>query len=459
MHFAQTKIADYDVICLQEQFSEEDFRIMVDCIPQPLRSELHYQRFPSSFIGSGLAIISRYRVIRAQYVAYPTQSHPEKVYHGDCYARKGVAFVRLEVPIGREATTEVNVYTTHLVAQYEKVSRLGSYEKETYAAYRMSQAMTLASFICSSSSPTDNVILCGDFNASPSSPEMRLIMAMCQCNGGIEFVRTLADDDVTNFTYTFENAFNTDSTGYLKFMDMQEDIPIQLDHVFFSGRLTLLPAQVPDADLSRAFESQNQQAPSGVVVFTNNKEVATGNNAFPACPISDHFGVCARFLVPFDLGDYTTPGAPLNARRMASSSFGSIHPPSLVVDPTAHRKALEYGASFLGRSSFTLRQQATRFYRIAIVLIAVPLLIALLHYIWVSNRSNNDNNGAHTADTMEAMLSFLVSVVSFPLVSFLLGVACTVLVLIAKLQRQDDAVVMGWQADELRNLVTRFDWS
>lgn len=479
-HFA-SKIQDYDVICLQEQFGEEDFRMLMDHIPHSVRNQLYFKRFPSSFIGSGLVIISKFEIRHSQYVTYPTQSHPEKVFHGDCYARKGVAMVRLAVPTGsagaelrtsssssvsphQGACTEVTVYTTHLVAQYEKVSRLGSFERETYAAYRISQSMALASFICSTSRPWDNIILTGDFNAAPASPEMRLLLAMCHCRGGIEFVRTLVDDDITNFTYSFENAFNTDSTSYLKFMDMQEDIPVQLDHVFFSGpQLALVPAEVPNAaDVSAMFQANNSEAATGVVVFTNNKEVATGNASCPWCPISDHFGVCARFQIavaPHSVFVSTSTSPPLAGRMLGGGLLPSSRHAALNIDPTGHRKALEFSASFLGRSSHQLQLQATKFMRFALFVVTLPLVLYVLDYLMGHNRSDDHKGGTSSiGSAVEPMVAFMLDVLCFPPVMFVLGAMCTVLVLIAKLQRGDDAIIMGAQAEDLRSLIEQYDW-
>jgi endonuclease/exonuclease/phosphatase family metal-dependent hydrolase len=487
-HFA-TKIQDYDVICLQEQFGEEDFRMLMDHVPAAVKHQLHFKRFPSSFIGSGLVIISKFEIRHSQYYTYPTQSHPEKVYHGDCYARKGVAMVRLAIPLAAPlqtlggsavdlrgsmsggagcspsqvgGATEVTVYTTHLVAQYEKVSRLGSFERETYAAFRVSQAMALASFICSTSRPWDNVILTGDFNASPSSPEMKLLLAMCHCRGGIEFVRTLVDDDVTNFTYSFENEFNTDSTSYLKFMDMQEDIPVQLDHILFSGpQLTLVPAEVPNAsDVSTVFQSINTEVPTGVVVFTNNKEVQTNNPSCPACPISDHFGVCARFQMSGGCSGAPVTSVPLSARVMVSASFTSTRPATLLIDPTSHRKSLEFSASFLGRSAHQLQLQSTKFLRSALVLVLFPLVLYIMDaLIAPQKQADKTSSSSSVAGLFEPTLALVVELLCLPPIMFVLGVACTALVLIAKLQRGDDAIIMGSQAEELRSLIEQFDWS
>ena len=98
---------------------------------------------------------------------------------------------------------EVNVYTTHLVAQYQKYSQLGSYEVETYAAHRLSQIHSLASFIASTSRAGDALIITGDFNASPSSPEISLLLALCH-RQGISLCRTVVPDDATNFHIPFK---------------------------------------------------------------------------------------------------------------------------------------------------------------------------------------------------------------------------------------------------------------
>lgn len=487
-HFGATRVKDYDIICLQEQFSEEDFQLIWENVPMAVRALLQYRRFPSSFIGSGLTVISRFEILSAQFYCFPTQGYPEKVLHGDFFANKGAALVRLSVPVpplGYQGplssstsssghfgghsplpdTTYVtlNVYTTHLVAQYEKYSKLGSYERETYAPFRLSQALALANFVCNTSRASDNVIVCGDFNASPTSPEMRAFLAVCQLRGCLEFTRTLIDDDATNFTYSFDNQFNTDSTSYLRFMDMQEDIPVQLDHILFHGKHMLLTPLAPinPTDVSPAFQVQAQESPMGVVVFTNNKEVSTGNAKCPTCPMSDHFGVAARFILSASPigGNSVAPQGSTSSyptsgtlhHRASSSVFGvSPHLPQLHVDPTPHRKSIEFASSFLSRFAAGLQVQSTRLMRFAVVIVLQPVLWKLLAALLVARVTSPQDR-----TWVNEIVEDTAALVCNPLTMFLLGAVCTVLTLLSKIHRVNDSVVMTWQAEDVRQLTSQ----
>lgn len=460
-HFAATKLKDFDIICLQEQFDEADFtEVIWNHIPPAVRCQFHYKRYPSSFIGSGLTILSKYEIVFSQFLCYPTQGYAEKVYHGDFFANKGVSLCRVRVPCdnsGPGQFVDVNVYNTHLVAQYEKYSKLGSYEKETYAPFRMSQAATLANFICGTSRLGDNIILCGDFNASPSSPEMKLVLGVCQQRAGIEFARTLIDDDATNFTYSYDNQFNSDSTTYLKFMDMQEDIPVQLDHILFHGRnLQVVPLALPNtADVSPLFQMHNRETAMGAVVFTNNKEVVTGDAKCPTCPLSDHFGVAAKFALVAMLPGGSPAGGlgRSSAFEVINQSAFSYQPPprvpQLSVDCGGHKKNIEIGASFLMRTATKLRIQSVFMFRVALALIAVPCLVALMSAWLLKNESANDQHQSLLAGALQFVSHATTNSVS----TFLFGFASATLIVLAKVHRTNDSVVMNNQAEELRSVL------
>ncbi|CUI14084.1 transmembrane protein, putative [Bodo saltans] len=151
---------------------------------------------------------------------------------------------------------------------------------------------------------------------------------------------------------------------------------------------------------------------------------------------------------------------PLSARVMVSSSFTSTRPPTLLIDPTSHRKSLEFSASFLGRSAHQLQLQSTKFLRWALFLVVFPLVLYVVDALMASQRQADKATGSSSVVGMiEPTIGFIVEVLCLPPMMFVLGVACTALVLIAKLQRGDDAIIMGSQAEELRSLIEQFDWS
>jgi endonuclease/exonuclease/phosphatase family metal-dependent hydrolase len=430
-----TKIRQFDVVCLQELFSEADYLLLKGLLGGS--DEFYSRRFPSSFIGSGLAVFSKHEIISSDFMTYPCQGFPEKIYHGDFFANKGVALCRLRmrsfspqgVSLDGTGTSsnsfyatpklhspddgyDVLIYNTHLVAQYEKYSKLGSYDKETYAGYRLSQAHSIAKFVVATSRPHDNVVVCGDFNSDPHSPEVRLFLAQCAVHG-LDMSKVLIPDDSTNYTYTIENLFNAPAgCTYLAVMDMQEDMPVQLDHIFFTGKhLSLRPFRANQGDVSAHHAKHNDEGTIGVVLFTNNREVNTKDGKL--VPMSDHFGVGARFF----RGDTFSAPAPLT---------------QLQTDPTTYRKSLEFGSSFLLRSSLALKRSQRILFGTALLFVLLPFVLAFL---------------------IDCHDTSLFSILRHNVITAMLTTVAVVSFFIGKLHRGNDSIVMLAQGDELARLL------
>ncbi|EPY26253.1 inositol phosphosphingolipid phospholipase C [Strigomonas culicis] len=306
------------------------------------------------------------------------------VLHGDFFANKGAALIKVDVPItgasGTMRVHEVLLYTTHLVAIYQKVSELPSWRDERYLPYRLSQAISLAEFITNTSKPSDTIIIGGDFNSSQRSLEVQMLLILLKRRGYtmrsvlptpstiLETATSNMERAVANSTYTFsnKNAFNCCKTSYFKLLNMQSDIPSQIDHVFFNhAHLSLQPfEQCPDADPNYPFYVTvgEKRVPSGVVVFTENQvrlppsvplarkvalllescagsrrsylgknvrcftewlaphksreeaEEDSDDDELALYPLSDHYGVAARFVLRAAGNDTGSPGPdhPLN---------------------------------------------------------------------------------------------------------------------------------------------------
>lgn len=265
------KVEHYDVILLQELFLDEDLRFIMDQLPPAVRASRYCKRFPSSFYGSGCAVISRYPIEFALFHVFPLQGYPEMILHGDFFANKGVALIKILVPLPGSATpVTVRLYTTHLVAVYTKISRLHDWRSERYLPYRISQAISLAEYISATAAPGDPLIIGGDFNSSPGSLEVQIMRILLKQRGfqlqpalpsplpippTPQFsLRTVAptglasdpsidwqSENVPNslarshayYTYADSNPFNTMSTSYFKLLHLQGDIPVQIDHIFY----------------------------------------------------------------------------------------------------------------------------------------------------------------------------------------------------------------------------------
>ncbi|EKF27369.1 eukaryotic translation initiation factor 3 subunit, putative [Trypanosoma cruzi marinkellei] len=349
------KVANYDIILLQEQFSKEDFEIIISNLPSEVREKRYFKRFPSAFYGSGIAVISRFPIKSALFFTFPLQGYPERVFHGDYYANKGASLLCIHVPCTKRAGVssdphyeEVLLYNTHLVAAYQKTARLLNWRDELYLSVRLSQAISLAEFISSTSHPTDRVIIGGDFNATQRSLELQAMLILLR-KRGYKLVSVLPPSIVyrpemsehekkintATLTYSDANIFNTPKDGW--FVE-GGDVPCQIDHIFFTSNTLRLSAfnDCPDAAADYPFKMpiNGKEGPAGVVVFTGNNEVQlppeeglgvkvlkcfsrlsglfwfgqlftlsdrrtnenSANTLEPGfCAISDHYGVTARF--------------------------------------------------------------------------------------------------------------------------------------------------------------------
>lgn len=104
------------------------------------------------FMGSGLAIASRYPII-AQY-AQPYG--PTSCAGWDCLANKSVMLVRIAVP---GLSDPVEIATTHMNAQ-----GASGVSREKHTASHMAQSAELAAFLDKVSDPANPMVLGGDFN-------------------------------------------------------------------------------------------------------------------------------------------------------------------------------------------------------------------------------------------------------------------------------------------------------
>ncbi|AYU76322.1 inositol phosphosphingolipid phospholipase C-Like [Leishmania donovani] len=430
-----TKIEHYDVILLQEQFSVEDFDLIFQHASPAVQRTYTFRRFCSSFYGSGCAVISRYPISQAFFHTFPLQGYPEMVLHGDFFANKGAAMVRVMVPVTMEDGSaanaqEVTLYTTHLVAVYEKVSQLSSWKRERYLPFRISQAISFADFIVSTSRPTDRIIIGGDFNCSQRSLEVQMMLILLKRYGYdmhsvLPPPRALRDAATAEqereggqrfFTYSDSNTFNSMKTSYFKLLKLEADIPSQIDHIFFSRPAFALRQFADCPDVADGYPCALQDAPNGLVVFTKNevhvpphsawcrslwhqlltgKRVprganATGQLAKPGrktasstegqsaddaahyYPMSDHFGVAALLGMRVEKAGSTT--------AMICSSPETGGTAALALTPDEAR-AVQTVVDFLEDYVCKLRSQAktTRY-------MAVFSLLLVAANIWVLRR-------------------------------------------------------------------------
>jgi endonuclease/exonuclease/phosphatase family metal-dependent hydrolase len=265
------RLAQYDIVCLQEQFEERHCSLLFSD-----REHFKYvERFVSCEYGSGLTIASRYPIVATMFLPFYSCGRPERINEGDFIANKGIAAVRIAVPASvledsREATNssgdvvEIVVCNTHFVAQYEKYATVGGFFKETNAASRLTEAFEMADLACLLHGTADQrtpIILCGDYNAGQDSHEMKLLHDLCQLKG-VRLLPVLQPDAPT---FTSDNSYVKATTN--------EAIPIQIDHILYC-----------DLEMSE-----------GKVAFNEKVKLPGLPASSEAVNMSDHYAVSAVF--------------------------------------------------------------------------------------------------------------------------------------------------------------------
>lgn len=431
-----TKVANYDVILLQEQFSAEDFSLIEKKLPPSAKGKYYFRRFPSSFIGSGCAVISRYPIRSALFHVYPLQGYPEMVLHGDYYANKGAALVKIDVPLaGVEGSALVNrtvhLYTTHLVACYQKVSELVNWRAERYLPYRISQSISLANFIVNTSAPSDYVIIGGDFNSSQRSLEVQTMLIILKRAGfsmrsvlptPSYFIEEGADPSPqhresqarSTYTYSLKNAYNASKTSYFKVLGLEADMPSQIDHIFYSGNNFALRLYDDCPDIKEGYsptvkDEAGADCPCGLIVHTRNEvpvvvkpslrsRLAVAlfrcrEHAPPQSMMRRLTQRTATWLLPtvsqqsmkrgpdyvyFPMSDHYGVSAKLRSRDVASPSYAGLSSLELSEDEAnVIANVIEYLDSFSDR----MRRQITIAHYIGVVsLLTVGLNVLLLRH-------------------------------------------------------------------------------
>ena len=152
------------VVCLQELFVQEDYKLLRRLTRQALPFGKYYH---SGAFGSGLAILSKYPIVQSSTVPYPLNGRPTAFWRGDWYVGKGIACATLQ--IGDDEGDLVEVFNTHTHAPYEKGP------KDSYVCHRTAQAWEMAKLVRGACEKGRLVIAAGDFNMLPLSLAHRLI--------------------------------------------------------------------------------------------------------------------------------------------------------------------------------------------------------------------------------------------------------------------------------------------
>lgn len=198
-----------DIVGLQETWDTTGRQILIDEAKTGGLSYSHY--FHSGIVGSGLLLLSRYPILDAFFYRFRLGGKPEKIWHADYYAGKGVGFTRLQTPFGL-----LDVYNIHAVAQFTQDD-----DKDEYKGYRTAGIYECVRFVARQSSTDIPSIILGDFNIQPDQLAYRVIRSLGQF---IDCYATLNPKKL-GATYTPDNP-------YVKQEYPNWNEPQRLDYIF-----------------------------------------------------------------------------------------------------------------------------------------------------------------------------------------------------------------------------------
>lgn len=226
--------SEIDIICLQEVWSVDDFK-MIRAKTQEKLPYTHY--FHSGVLGSGICILSRYPIKDVMYHQWPLNGYVHKIHHGDWFGGKGIGLCKLKIQ-----DMNVNVYITHLHAEYNKQS-------DEYTAHRVLQAFDTAQFVRMTSGGSDAIILGGDLNAEPEDLAYKIICGVAGLTDACSNSSSnLGTNECANNSYTNSKLARTQPEGK------------RIDHILYLGSRHLkievanfqhpFPKRVPYKDFS-----------------------------------------------------------------------------------------------------------------------------------------------------------------------------------------------------------------
>ncbi|XKL61456.1 hypothetical protein PGB90_008513 [Kerria lacca] len=187
----------YDVVCLQEIWSLNDFKTFQRDSENKYPFS-HY--FHSGVFGSGVCIFSKWPIVEVLFHKWQVNGYIHKIFHGDWYGGKGVGLCRLDVN-----GYKVNIYTCHTHAEYSKSAE--------YIAHQVVQVYDTAQFIRISSENADLTILAADLNTEPGELCYRIINSYADLNDSFEVNKLELSGTYDNSRNSYRNITEGDPNG------------------------------------------------------------------------------------------------------------------------------------------------------------------------------------------------------------------------------------------------------
>lgn len=194
-----------DFLALQEVWMPGDRRRLIDSIT---RSALpHYRYYQAGLVGSGLLTFSRHPITSSGYYTFRLNGDPRTP---DYYALKGAAFIRARTSAG-----PVDVYNTHLLAQYVDDARDRNFPHRTAQTYELAR-------LINTRSRQVPVIALGDFNVRPRQLGYRVVTGLTDL---VDAYAATHEDARSRIDYVFARSASSMTLTPLKADIVLERIP------------------------------------------------------------------------------------------------------------------------------------------------------------------------------------------------------------------------------------------
>lgn len=219
-----------DLVGFQEAFIARDRELLLETIAEA--GLTHHRYFRSGLVGSGLLIASRFPIAESHFYRYAIGGKPWRVDHGDWWAGKGVALVRVELP---EGAGFVDFFNTHAHARYGG---------DAYNSIRLSQMAELAAYYRAAATGTSPAVCLGDFNCQRNQGQYSMVVE----GAGLE--RAMRIDSRVDHIFVIENPRYTFDTLITQAIDGEVDVgdgsaPLS-DHSGYYSAIRVRPRQAED---------------------------------------------------------------------------------------------------------------------------------------------------------------------------------------------------------------------
>ncbi|KAH8926703.1 hypothetical protein BT69DRAFT_1238775 [Atractiella rhizophila] len=364
----------YDLVALQELWCEEDW-LTISTRAKSVGLK-HGRWFYSGALGSGLAILTRHRLLSSSILSYPLNGNPLHVAEGDWHVGKaaGSVIISLDIPSpssstskGESTKVELELINTHFYAPHGDE---GAHVEEWKRAHRIAQCWELGKIVRSASERGRGVIVTGDLNSPPHSHVIRFLLAHGHLSDSFPVLNPQAPHPSRSSSEAVRlNGVTCDSplnsfSRYKVFPEwVRKEGGKRLDYVLFRNSGLFVPKEETRKDVVGSVNLE----PKWTKVVLTEPVPGTGGMSY-----SDHFGVEVVFGVSLltTSASSTKPSFPGGEAVPSSEPLSGPGRPSALT-PELMSTSLNALARSFSSSSKAANTQMSLFY---LAIVSIPLV-------------------------------------------------------------------------------------